>query len=142
MLAARRSLSLPSQVCWLSGVSPAHAAKPSPRGPGAHRTVDRADNRGPEGEPEWILSVDALDPDGVIWELAVRWGDGTMSWASTFCVQGGDPGTPAHLEIPTTYQASGHYRIQVEATSVPGCFVGPGGEQTSRPVTKMFTVTT
>jgi hypothetical protein len=124
----------------LSAAAPAQAASPRPR-PQVEVGGLTGPAAGAEGSPEWTLSVDAIDPDGVIWEVAVRWGDGSMSWATTLCLQGGDPGTPAHLLIPHSYASSGRYRVQVEATSHQSCSFGDtGAEQTSHPVTKMFTV--
>ena len=124
----------------ISAAASAEAAKPGPR---PQLTIGSltGPHEGPDGSPEWTLAVDAVDADGVIWEVAVHFGDGGITWATTFCLQGGVPGTAAHLEIPHTYAEPGRYRVQVEATSVPGCFGEGGDEQTSRPVTKIFTVT-
>ena len=119
--------------------TPAQAARPGPR-PQITIGSLTGPHDGADSGPEWTLSVDAVDPDGVIWEVAVRFGDGGITWATTFCLQGGVPGTPAHLEIPHTYAESGRYRVQVEATSVPACFGEGGAGQSSRPVTKIFSV--
>jgi len=89
------------------------------------------------------LTVNAVDPDGVIWEVQVEWGDGSVSWATTGCVQGHKPGALAHLIIPHTYLAAGRYRIRAEASSLQQCpFDGPGGvEQHSRAKVKTVVVT-
>lgn len=123
-----------------SMTAPASAA---PAGPRPQVSVGGLSGpiEGPEGRQEWNLSVDAVDPDGVIWEVVVRWDDRSITFATTFCLQGGDPGTPAHLEIPHSFPGPGRYRVQVEATSVPACFGGGDGtEQTTHPVTRMVTV--
>lgn len=124
----------------LSPVGSASAAAPSPR---PQVTIgDLTAAPGPEGGTEWWLAVDAVDPDGVIWEVTVRWSDRTVTWASTMCVQGTDAGLPAHLLIPHTFAAPGRYVAQVEATSMQACpWVAPGGtSQDSRLVAKTFTI--
>lgn len=132
---------LPAVIAITAATSaPAQAARPGPR---PQLTIGglSGPHEGPEGEAEWWLGVDAVDPDGVIWEVRVRWDDRTITWATTFCVQGSTAGTPAHLEIPHAYPGPGRYRVQVEATSIPACFGGGDGtEQSSHPVTKMVTV--
>lgn len=132
---------LPVLAAVLGAVAaPASAAPPGPRPQVAVGGLS-GPHEGPEGGAEWNLSVDAVDPDGVIWEVVVRWDDRSITWATTFCLQGGEPGTPAHLEIPHTFPGPGRYLVQVEATSVPACFGGGDGtEQSSRPVTKMVAV--
>jgi hypothetical protein len=123
----------------VTGVPPAHAGRPSPR-PTVTIGAVQGPQEGPEGEQEWVLPIDALDPDGVIMEVAVRWSGG-MVWASTGCLQGPEPGTPAHLLIGFPFDP-GRNRVQVEATSLQHCpFTEPGGlEQHSRRVTKIVTV--
>lgn len=138
----RSALLVPTAVALLvSLTTPAHAANPRPR---PQVTIGQLTDpsEGFDGEQEWWLSVDAIDPDGVIWEVTVQWGDGLVAWATTGCVQGADPGTPAHLIIPHSYAKPGRYRVTVEASSLQACpFYGPGGvEQSSRPVTKLMTV--
>ena len=119
--------------------APAEAARPSPR-PTVTLGALQGPQEGPEGEQEWVLPIDAVDPDGVIMEVAVRW-TGGMVWASTGCLQGPEPGTPAHLLIGFPFDP-GRNRVQVEATSLQHCpFTEPGGlEQHSRLVTKIVNV--
>ena len=123
----------------LSTAAPAAAAPPGP----VPRVVIgdlTGPTAGPEGEREWTLAVDAVDPDGSIWEVVTRWDDGEVSFASTFCLQGTDPGTPAHLLIPHTFATLGRHRVQVRATSVSTCAFDPSRtEQSSRPYTKIVT---
>lgn len=112
---------------------PALAAKPSPR-PTIEIHGLTGPHVGPEGEREWWLQLTAHDPDGVIWEVEVRWGDRSVSWATTFCVQGSTPGTPAPMTIPHSYAAPGRYVVRVHAQSYSQCpFEGPATEQVSRP---------
>ena len=119
---------------------PASAARPSPA-PQVVIGELTGPTPGYDGEPEWTLAVDAVDPDGAIWEVMTRWSDGEVSWANTFCLQGSEPGTSAHLLIPHSFQALGRYRVQVEATSVSTCAFDPSRtEQTSRLYTAVVTV--
>ena len=119
---------------------PAMAARPSPP-PRVVIGELTGPTPGYEGEPEWMLAIDAVDPDGAIWEVMTRWSDGEVSFASTFCLQGSDLGTPAHLLIPHSFAAPGRYRVQVEATSVSTCEFDPNRtEQSSRPYTAIVTV--
>lgn len=76
---------------------------------------------GPEGETEWILTVEARDIDGVIWEVEVDWGNRAFTWASTFCVQGEEIGRKATLRIGHHYPAPGTYRVRARAVSLPTC---------------------
>jgi hypothetical protein len=126
-------------VSAVTAVPSAQAARPSPR-PVVVIGAVQGPQQGPEGGQEWVLPIDAVDPDGVIMEVAVRW-DGGMVWASTACLQGPEPGTPAHLLIGFPFDP-GRNRVQVEATSLQHCpFTAPGGlEQHSRRVTKIVTV--
>ena len=119
----------------------ADAARPSPR-PQVTIGALTGPVEGPEGTQEYWLEVDAVDPDGVIWEVTMRWSDRLVTWASTGCVQGTDPGTPAHLIIPHEFAKPGRYVVQVEATSLHACpWVAPGGSsQESHVAVKMFTI--
>ena len=94
---------------------------------------------GPEGETEWILTVEARDIDGVIWEVEVDWGDHAVAWASTFCVQGTQIGRKATLRIGHSYATPGTYRLRARAVSIPSCDAGfddhQVGEWTSLRVT-------
>jgi hypothetical protein len=68
------------------------------------------------------LIVEAFDPNSAISEVQVTLGEGqAIIVASTGCVQGKQPGTLAHLEIPATYLDSGTFTVQVQAFSQPRC---------------------
>jgi hypothetical protein len=73
---------------------------------------------------EWTFWVDVQDPDGVIWEIEVEWGDGTYAWATTFCVQGKRVGKTARMRIGHPYQEDGTYRVRIHASSYPRCPLG------------------
>lgn len=131
-------------LAGLSGLmataSPASAATPGPR-PTLVIGELSGPTTGPDGERQWTLAIDAVDRDGAIWEVVTKWSDGEISFANTFCLQGPDPGTPAHLLIPHTFAAPGRYRVQVQATSVSTCAFEPDRtEQHSRRYTKILTV--
>jgi hypothetical protein len=69
-----------------------------------------------------LLIVEAFDPNSAISEVQVSLGEGqAIILASTGCVQGKQPSTLAHLEIPATYLASGTFTVQVQAFSQPRC---------------------
>ena len=137
---ARRTAVLVLTTCSLvvGLTSPAHAARPSPR-PAVAVGELSGPTEGPEGGQEWWLPVDARDPDGVIWEVEVRWSDGEVALATTSCLQGAEPGTPAHVLIPHQFAAPGRYIARVQVTSLQGCplYGPPGIEQRSHPVAKV-----
>ena len=97
---------------------------------------------GPEGEQEYELVLEAFDPDGVIWEVQVYWGDQSITFAHTYCVQGTEPGTRAPMRIPHTYPEPGTYRARVQVTSYSTCpwLGGEPAEQHSRWYTKRLTL--
>jgi hypothetical protein len=119
--------------------APAHAARLSP-GPTVEIHGLTGPHVGPEGEREWWLRLTAHDPDGIIWEIEVTWGDRSVSWATTFCVQGSTPGMPAPMTIPHSYPAPGRYVARVHAQSYDQCpFEGPASDQVSRTYTARLT---
>jgi hypothetical protein len=126
----------------LAWATPAGAAPPGPR-PTVTIGELTGPTEGPDGNPQWWLALDAVDPDGVIWEVQVKWSDGEVAWANTFCLQGPDVGTPAHLLIPHEFAQPGRYRVQVIASSHATCSFDnpPGSDQDSHPITKLLTVT-
>lgn len=93
------------------------------------------------GDTESWLEVVATDPDGSIWEVEVRFGDGSITWASTFCLQGPEPGQPARLLIPHSYAEPGSYVVRARAESHSHCYDRPGEptEQTSAWAVKRVT---
>ena len=77
-----------------------------------------------EGEREWELLVDAVDPDGVVWEVEVWWDDHQYTWASTFCLQGPEPGTVVHMRIPHSFATTGRHLVRARTSSFDRCFGG------------------
>jgi hypothetical protein len=84
---------------------------------------------GPEGEQEWILTVEARDVDGVIWEVEVDWGNRHFTWATTGCVQGPEIGRKAILRLGNNYAEAGRYRIRARGVSLTACDAGFDGHQ-------------
>jgi hypothetical protein len=84
----------------------------------------KSSHPGPEGEQEWILTVEARDIDGVIWEVEVEWGNRHFTWATTFCVQGPEVGKKAVLRLGNNYATAGTYRVRARAVSIPTCDAG------------------
>ena len=111
--------------------------------PDARPTLEIVGLTGPSsefGEPEWWLEVVATDPDGSIWEVEVRFGDNSVTWASTFCLQGTEPGQPARLLIPHSYAEPGSYVVRARAESISQCYGGADVTwQTSAWVVKRLT---
>ena len=79
----------------------------------------------PEGCEDETLIVKAHDPDSSITEVQV-WFDengerAPFVFASTFCLQGRKPGTPARLEIPAGFTEPGEYVVAAVAYSHRRC---------------------
>jgi hypothetical protein len=73
---------------------------------------------------EYLLTVDAVDPDGQITEIVVDFGDGAMVFLLLACDPDAPPGTPAKQEMTWSY-APGQYTARAWAYSSPDCFSGP-----------------
>ena len=78
-----------------------------------------------EGGCEEVLVVKAHDPDSSITEVEV-WFDengerAPFVAAHTFCLQGKKPGTPARLEIGTSFTEPGEYTVAAVAYSHTKC---------------------
>jgi hypothetical protein len=89
----------------------------------------------PEQQWQWTLAVTAQDPDGVVVEVEVRWGDGAIAYAHTYCVFTGDPGTPVDMRIPHSYAAPGAYTVRARAVTLPTCWADWDEHETTRWVT-------
>jgi hypothetical protein len=101
-------------------------APPTAAGTGARPKLEilnfhKSAHPGPEGEQQWILTVEARDVDGVIWEVEVDWGNRQFTLATTFCVQGPEVGKKAVLRLGNHYAEAGRYRIRARAISIPTC---------------------
>ena len=142
----RKLLASSIVAATLVGLVPAASAAPPPgRGPNARPTVEilgveLGTEPGPEGEVEHIFSIDAHDPDGVITEVVVEFGDNSVAFAHTFCVIFG-PGEVAHMRIGHSYLESGTYLVRAWTTSVPECSeFGFEHSQESRPDVERFAI--
>jgi hypothetical protein len=103
--------------------------------------VTRATEPGPEGELEHVFDIDAYDPNGIITEVIVKFGDNSISFAHTYCVIFG-PGEVAHMKIGHAYRQSGKYTVQAWALSVPECSeYGFEHSQESPPDVRRFGIT-
>jgi hypothetical protein len=73
---------------------------------------------------EHRITIEAFDPDGVIGELAVDFGDGVMVFILLACdPDTARPGDPVIYEIDWTY-APGKYKVAAWGYSTPECFSG------------------
>ena len=93
-------------------------------------TATLASESSPRRNAEYLIRVDAVDPDGHITEIAVDFGDGAMVWLLLACDAEDPPGVPATQELTWSY-APGHYVVSAWSYSSPDCFSGPF--QQSRP---------
>ena len=75
----------------------------------------------PRVGPESVLRVLAHDPDGVIWDVAIWWGDHSFSLATTYCVEGTATGEPVRVLMGHEYLKPGTYTVRVQVTSYPSC---------------------
>ncbi|MGH2727119.1 MAG: hypothetical protein ACRDKS_09095 [Actinomycetota bacterium] len=71
---------------------------------------------------EYVIAVDAIDPNGMMSELMIDLGDGAVVWMLLACPD--TPGEPVTQEITWTY-APGEYTIRASGFSTTGCFSGP-----------------
>lgn len=89
---------------------------------------------------EHVFDIEAYDPDGIITEVTVQFGDRSIAFAHTYCVIFG-PGEVARMRIGHQYQQSGRYVVRAWATSVPECSEqGFEDHQTSRPDVGRFAI--
>lgn len=102
---------------------PATAAEAGTRN--AHPTI-RFGTITPSTEPgAYVIPLEAVDPDGVVTELALDFGDGVVLQMLLFCdPETTRPGDPVSQEITWSY-APGKYKLRAVATSTPDCFSGP-----------------
>jgi hypothetical protein len=92
--------------------------------------------------PEHYIEVEAVDPDGIITEVTIWWGDGSISFAHSYpCLIPPipEPGTPHRFLVSNPYENPGRYRVRYVVSSTSDCS-GKGGEQHSHPYTARLTV--
>lgn len=77
-----------------------------------------------ERSTEYLITIDAMDPNGVMSELAVDFGDGVMVWMLLACdPETTQPGDTVTQEIAWTY-APGTYTVRAWGFSTSECFSG------------------
>ena len=81
-----------------------------------------------------MLEVWSVDEQGVITEVIVDWGDGPISFAHAFCVQGDVRGQPHRMLLDHVYEEPGEYTVTVIAISKPRCFAPSGTSRESEEV--------
>lgn len=116
----------------LTWASPAFAARPSPRptailvGTGTITVGDTV---------ETYIEVEASDVDGIITEIDVFWGDGSISFAHAYpCLipPVPAPGDPHRFIVSNPYAEPGGYTVRYVVHSSADC-TGTGSGQHSRP---------
>ena len=70
---------------------------------------------------EHVITIEAVDRDGVVGEVALDFGDGVMVWLLLACDS--DPGDPVTLEVNWSY-APGKYALKAWGYSTPNCSSG------------------
>ena len=131
----RRAALLLLVVMLLPGASAQAREKNTP--PRTKVTATLTSEGTPRRNAEYLIRVDAVDPDGHITEIAVDFGDGAMVWLLLACDPESPPGTPAIQELTWSY-APGEYTVSAWAYSGPDCFSGPF--QQSRPAVAQVNV--
>ena len=119
-------------VLFLAWASPATAAPASPR-PTA--TLLSTGTLTTELGEEVYLEVSAQDPDGIITEIEIYWGDGSISFAHSYpCLIPPLPeaGDAHRFLVSNPYQEPGRYNVRYVVHSTSGCD-GEALDQHSRP---------
>lgn len=89
---------------------------------------------GPDGTTEYRISLEAVDPDGIISEVALDFGDGVVVWLLLICTERGE----TVVQDVTWSYAPGKYKLRAWGYSTTGCF--EGAIQESRRDSKMIKV--
>lgn len=121
-------------VTW---VAPASAA-PSPR-PTAD-LVSTGTLTTEQGEEAYI-EVNAQDVDGIITEIEIYWGDGSITFAHSYpCLIPPTPeaGDPHRFLVSNPYEEAGTYTVRYVVHSISGCDGEPSAQH-SRPYTLRLT---
>lgn len=72
------------------------------------------------GEPARLF-IRAVDPDGVIIAVWIRWGDGFITVADLFCLPDFEVGEATRVFVEHTFDRAGHYAVKVTAESLGPC---------------------
>lgn len=105
----------------VSSLASAASAGPSPR-PTA--TLLSSGTLTTEGGDEAYLEVEAVDVDGVISEIEVLWGDGSISFAHSygcFMEPAPQPGDTHRFVVTNPYAEPGRYQVRYVVHSISGC---------------------
>lgn len=79
---------------------------------------------GEDGTTQFTIPIHAVDPDGVISELVLDFGDGVVLFMLMFCdPETTRPGDPITQEVTWSY-APGTYKLRALGYSTPECFEG------------------
>ena len=73
-----------------------------------------------DGSTRYVLRIDAHDPDGVISEMVVSFGDGVTVFALMACTP---PGSRIVQDFPYPYEP-GRYLVRASVFSTSECFAG------------------
>ena len=123
MIRRRIAVALAATGLLLSLGAPAQAAgRPGAPQLAVHGLSGPTPSDDPEQAWQWTLEVTAQDPDGVVVEVEVRWGDGAVAYAHTYCMFAPDPGTPVDMVIPHSYAKPGSYTVRARAVTLPTCW--------------------
>ena len=134
----RRLVAITAAICalavWAAPVSAAGNPRPSARLVGTGTVTTE------QGE-ETFIEVVARDPNGIITEIEIRWGDGSITYAHSypcFLPSVPEPGDAHRYVVSNPYEQPGRYRVQYVVHSISGCDE-PIVEQHSRPYTVRLT---
>ena len=134
----RRLVACTTAILLLAAWASPAAAQPSPRptatlvGTGVIPT---------ELGEEASIEVTARDPDGIITEIEIHWGDGSISFAHSYpCLIHPTPeaGDEHRFLVSNPYENPGTYTVRYIVHSTPDCS-GNGPDQHSRPYTVRLT---
>lgn len=118
-------------VLLLSSVLIAIGADAAGRGPISPPTITVVDvaEITLDGNPAVQVTLEAVDPDGIITEMDAYWDDGSIDFAHGYpCLLGpapAEPGTPHTMILTHTYGEPGTYQPEFEALSLTGCDAPP-----------------
>ena len=122
-------------MAWVAPVSAA------PRSPRPTATLLSTGTMTTEWGEEAYIEVNARDVDGIITEIEVYWGDGSITFAHSYpCLvpPTPDPGDAHRFLVSNQYQESGRYTVRYVVHSMTSCDAD-SAQQHSRPYTVRLT---
>ena len=117
------------------GPAVARATNPAPH---AEITLTQLTQSTPRRPAEVLIQVEAADPNALITELMIDFGDGAVVWLLLACDPKSPAGTPVKQELTWSY-APGVYEVHAVAYSVTHC--SRGAYQQSAPAVATIVVT-